>query len=191
MFCSSGIFPGQIHLCTELCWSLQLQGRKRLCGDPRGRSHHGGWMLQAPSIFSLDPGLKLRAPGQGPATHQQPSPAPDFCWLAKPSSAALRIDFSWRAFRQISSHPAVHHAFPPRKPDCRVNSACASLGRELTCALQRQLPSQAVILLQCDGGSYSFSSVASAAPLDRRVPCPPTKYSLPALPVLVAGVNFV
>lgn len=63
-----------------------------------------------PSALSVDPSLSPCP--EHPAAHHQPSPAPDFCRLAKASGAAPRIDFSRRALRQILSHPAVHHTLP-------------------------------------------------------------------------------
>lgn len=90
-----------MNMCAEPCTT----GDPGLCGVRE--------MVQALSLLL---GSKLVSmPWDGcPAACHQPSPAPDFCWLAKASGAAPRIDFSWRALRQIPSHPAVHHALPPQ-----------------------------------------------------------------------------
>lgn len=110
-------------------------------------------MLQALSPL-LDPSLSPCP--EHPAAHHQPSPAPDFGRLAKASSAAPRIDFSWRALRQILSHPAVHHALPLKSGLQSQQRVCFPW-QGPQCVLGRQQASQAMVLSQHSGDCCSFS----------------------------------
>lgn len=100
-----------------------------------------------PQHLLLVPGLISMPWGRcGPATHQQPSTA-GFLLACQTKQRCSEDRFQ---LERVKTDPISSCCAPrssPRKLDCKVNSMCASLVGELTCALEKLLASWAIDIL--------------------------------------------